>query len=231
MLGNCQRSELDVERFLETCSTLFLIDPAGEARLSPTAPLTAALIDWIADRAYARGRQLPLGVCEPRLGLFLDELPNIAPLSSLGRHLSQGSSQGVNVAFWSSQTFGQLVARFGEHEASTIWSLTRYTVLFGGGKEADWLEKVSRLAGDYEDSEESSTRTREGTTVTRQRVRRPILPVESLARIPRGEAVLVAEGRVVRILTPPAPTVRRLAAQLKPLDRASGVVETGQDSE
>jgi type IV secretion system protein VirD4 len=216
VLANCQRSELDVERFLETCSTLFLVDPAGEAQLSPTAPLTAALIDWIADRAYARARRLPGQVCEPRLGLLLDELPNIAPLASLGRHLSQGSSQGVNVVFWSSQTFGQLVARFGSQEASTIWSLTRYTMLFGGSKEADWLERLSRLAGEYEDWEESSTRGDRGTTVTRQRVRRPILPIETAARIPWGEAILLADGRPIRVLTPPAPTVRQFARLLGP---------------
>ena len=225
VLANCQRSELDVEQFLETRSTLFFVDPAGEAQLSPTAPLTAALIDWIADRAYARARKLPDQVCEPRLALLLDELPNIAPLASLGRHLSQGSSQGVNVVFWSSQTFGQLVARFGREEASTIWSLTRYTMLFGGSKEADWLERLSRLAGEYEDWEESSTWSDRGVTVTRQRVRRPILPVESAVRIPWGEAILLADGRAVRVLTPPAPTVRRFARQLGPpqVSTAAGI--------
>ena len=96
VLEACSRSSLDVEAFLDRASTLFVVDPAGEAETSPTAPLTAALVDWICDRAYARARRQ--GVCEPRLGLFLDEVANIAPLASLGRHLAQGASQGVHCA-------------------------------------------------------------------------------------------------------------------------------------
>ncbi|TMC09177.1 MAG: hypothetical protein E6J41_11210, partial [Chloroflexi bacterium] len=42
VLEACSRSSLDVEAFLDSASTLFVVDPAGEAETSPTAPLTAA---------------------------------------------------------------------------------------------------------------------------------------------------------------------------------------------
>jgi type IV secretion system protein VirD4 len=192
-----------VEAFLDSASTLFVIDPAGEAETSPTAPLTAALVDWICDRAYARARRQ--GVCEPRLGLFLDEVANIAPLASLGRHLAQGASQGVHVAYWSAQAFAQLEERYGERGASTIWGLTRYALIFGGSREVAWLERISALAGEFEEPERTVTTTggRERRSVAERPSRRRVLSVESLARLPRGEAVLLAEGEVLRVLAPP----------------------------
>jgi type IV secretory pathway TraG/TraD family ATPase VirD4 len=220
VLEACSRSSFDVEAFLDAASTLFVIDPAGEAETSPTAPLTAALVDWICDRAYARARRQ--GVCEPRLGLFLDEVANIAPLASLGRHLAQGASQGVHVAYWSAQAFAQLEERYGERGAATIWGLTRYALIFGGGREVEWLERISALAGEFEAPERTVTTTtgRDERSVAERPTRRRVLPVESLARLPRGEAVLLAEGEVVRVLVPPLHAGS--SGALRPLARVLG---------
>jgi type IV secretory pathway TraG/TraD family ATPase VirD4 len=218
VLENCSRSNLDVETFLDSASTLFVIDPAGEAETSPTAPLTAALVDWVCDRAYARARRQ--GICEPRLGLFLDEVANIAPLASLGRHLAQGASQGVHVAYWSAQAFAQLEERYGERGAATIWGLTRYALIFGGSREVEWLERISALAGEFEEAERTVTRGRDERTVAERPSRRRVLSVESLARLPRGEAVLLAEGQVLRVLVPPLH--RGSTGVLRTLARALG---------
>ncbi len=223
VLEACSRSSLDVEAFLDSASTLFVVDPAGEAETSPTAPLTAALVDWICDRAYARARRQ--GVCEPRLGLFLDEVANIAPLASLGRHLAQGASQGVHVAYWSAQAFAQLEERYGERGAATIWGLTRYALIFGGSREVEWLERISALAGEFEEPERTVTRGREERTVAERPLRRRVLSVESLARLPRGEAVLLAEGEVLRVLVPPlhAKSNGSLRAMVRMLGRPAAV--------
>ena len=220
VLEACSRSNLDVEAFLDSASTLFVVDPAGEAETSPTAPLTAALVDWVCDRAYARARRQ--GVCEPRLGLFLDEVANIAPLASLGRHLAQGASQGVHVAYWSAQAFAQLEERYGERGAAAIWGLTRYALIFGGSREVEWLERISALAGEFEEPERTVTRTsgRDERTVAERPTRRRVLSVESLARLPRGEAVLLAEGEVLRVLAPPLHAGSN--GMLRPLARALG---------
>ena len=219
VLESCSRSSLDVESFLDSASTLFVVDPAGEAETSPTAPLTAALVDWICDRAYARARRH--GLCEPRLGLFLDEVSNIAPLASLGRHLAQGASQGVHVACWSAQAFAQLEERY-ERGASTIWGLTRYALVFGGSREVEWLERISALAGEFEEPERTVTRSsgREERSVAERPARRRVLSVESLARLPRGEAVLLTEGEVVRVVVPPLHAGS--SAALRPLARMLG---------
>jgi type IV secretion system protein VirD4 len=225
VLEACSRSSLDVEAFLDSASTLFVVDPAGEAETSPTAPLTAALVDWICDRAYARARRQ--GVCEPRLGLFLDEVANIAPLASLGRHLAQGASQGVHVACWSAQAFAQLEERYGERGAATIWGLTRYALVFGGSREVEWLERISALAGEFEEPERTVTRTsgRDERSVAERPLRRRVLSVESLARLPRGEAVLLTEGEVLRVLVPPLHAAS--SGPLRPLARALGRPATG----
>jgi type IV secretion system protein VirD4 len=221
VLRNCSSSTIDVEQFLATASTLFVVDPAGEARLSPSAPLTAALLDWLADRAYQRGRRQPDQVCEPRLGFYLDELPNVAPWNSLPKHIAQGSSQGVNVMLWSSQNFGQLVARYGREEAANIWSLTRYAMVFGGGKEVDWMEGLSKLLGEYEERESSRTEGRGETSVSVHPVRRPILPIEVLAQLPAGEAVLLTGGRVLKVYAPPVQNGRQFGGY--PLEPPQGV--------
>jgi type IV secretion system protein VirD4 len=220
VLEACSRSSLDVEAFLDSASTLFVVDPAGEAETSPTAPLTVALVDWICDRAYARARRQ--GICEPRLGLFLDEVANIAPLASLGRHLAQGASQGVHVAYWSAQAFAQLEERYGERSASTIWSLTRYALVFGGSREVEWLERISALAGEFAEPERTVTTTtgRDERSVAERLSRRRVLSVESLARLPRGEAVLLTEGEVLRVLVPPLHP--QSSGALRPLARMLG---------
>jgi type IV secretion system protein VirD4 len=225
VLEACSRSTFDVEAFLDSASTLFVVDPAGEAETSPTAPLTAALVDWICDRAYARARRQ--GVCEPRLGLFLDEVANIAPIASLGRHLAQGASQGVHVACWSAQAFAQLEERYGERGAATIWGLTRYALIFGGSREVEWLERISMLAGEFEEPERTVTTTgrREERSIAERPSRRRVLSVESLARLPRGEAVLLTEGEVLRVLVPPLHSAS--GGALRPLAQLLGRPSAG----
>ena len=62
-------------------------------------------------------------------------------------------SQGVHVACWSAQAFAQLEERYGERGAATIWGLTRYALVFGGSREVAWLERISALAGEFEERE------------------------------------------------------------------------------
>lgn len=211
VLDRSQGARFDVAGFLRSNSTLYVVDPAGEGRASPTAPMTAAFIEWIVDRAYVQARRSSGRVLERRLLLALDEVANIAPIPSLTSVISQGASQGVHVS-WAIQNPGQLRARYGSDQLDTILTNTRYKVLFGGLIDDGVLASLSRLHGEYEDVEES--RNGDGSR-QRRPITRPVLPVETLARYPQGQAVLLHRGRAVHLEVPPAPTVPRLRMMIE----------------
>ena len=215
VLANCADPDFDVDRFLSTSSTLYVVDPGGEGKVSPTAPLVAALIEWIVDRAFARARAEKSERCEPPLFLALDEVANIAPLPSLPNLLSQGGGHGV-VVTWASQSFAQMRDRYGDDLAGAILSNSTNRIVFGGLFDRDDLEDVSALVGDYEDWQQSHGESEYGQTVSWQLQRRRVLPVEKLARVPRGRALLIHAGNPTWLAMPPAPTVPQLAALLGP---------------
>ena len=199
VLDLCDRADLDAEEFLATRSTLYIIDPRGDGGLSPYAALEAAQVEWIVENAYTRALGSPIGRCDPALLLNLDELPNIAPLPSLPNILSMGGGQGV-ITNWACQSFAQLRERYGRERSQTILTSTTYQILLGGLRDRQDLEDISALAGEYEEWEESRSRAEfHGESVSQHRVRRRVLPVEVLARLPQGEAVLLHRGQVIRL--------------------------------
>jgi type IV secretion system protein VirD4 len=211
VLDLCEHSDFDVEEFLATRSTLYIIDPRGDGGLSPYAPLQTAAVEWVVENAYDRALRSPNGRCDPALLLNLDELPNIAPLPSLPNILSMGGGQGV-LTNWACQSFAQLRERYGKEKAQTILTSTTYQILLGGLRDRADLEDISALAGDYEEWEDSRSRTDfSGDTVSRHRVRRRVLPVEVLASLPQGEAVLIHRGQAIRLQLRAMPEVPALA--------------------
>ena len=82
--------------------------------------------------------------------------------------------------------------------------------------------RISTLAGEFEMPERTVTRTggRDERSVAERPTRRRVLSVESLARLPRGEAVLLTEGEVLQVLVPPLHAGSDGA--LRPLARALG---------
>jgi type IV secretion system protein VirD4 len=199
VLDLCEHSDFDVEEFLATKSTLYIIDPRGDGGLSPYAPLQTAQVEWIVEKAYERALRSPSGRCDPALLLNLDELPNIAPLPSLPNILSVGGGQGV-ITNWACQSFAQLRERYGREKAQTILTSTTYQILLGGLRDRQDLEDISALAGEYEEWEESRSRTEfQGESISQHRVKHRVLPVEVLASLPQGDAVLLHRGQVIRL--------------------------------
>jgi len=211
ILDLCEGSTFDAEEFLATYSTLYIVDPRGNGGLSPYALLEAAQVDWIVENAFNRALKQVSGRCDPALLLNLDELPNICPLPSIPNILSVGGGQGV-ITNWACQDFSQLRDRYGPEGAQTILTTTSYLTLLGGLKDRDFLEDISALAGEYQEWEES----RSGTTVNRKRVQQRVLPVEVLARLPKGEGVLLHHGEVTRLQLRAMDDIPALAALMGP---------------
>ncbi len=122
VLRSCSGTDLDPERLLCTCSTLYVVSPSEHQQAM--APLITALIESIVNAAYDLHRQ---GRLPCRLLLSLDEVANIAPLPSLESIVSQGV-----LVCWAAQSLAQFRHRYGEHAAEAIWSATQARVVFGG---------------------------------------------------------------------------------------------------
>jgi len=153
VLDSCAGDDLDLDDFLDSCSSLFIIGPSHQQQA--IAPLTAGLIDSIAQRAAelaaARGGRL-----DPPLLLALDEVANIAPLQSLPALVSEGGGRGV-VTMWAAQSLSQLRVRYGPEAAAAILTATSAKIIFGGMSHGEDLRNISAWAGQVRQSTTSTS--------------------------------------------------------------------------
>jgi type IV secretory pathway TraG/TraD family ATPase VirD4 len=143
VMESCSRTDLDVEAFLRTRSTLYVVSPSQHQK--SVAPLIAALLESIITTAYDLHQR---GQLDARLLASLDELANIAPLPNLGTHVSQGAGQGVNIV-WAVHSHAQLCDAYGEQTADAIWSATTAKLVFGGLADDRQLQRISHLVGEH----------------------------------------------------------------------------------
>jgi hypothetical protein len=146
-LENAEGGDFDIDRFLRTGSTLYIVSP--EDTMTVIAPLVALLLESIVSRAYSMAIERPDGRLDPPLLLLLDEVGAIAPLPSLPQIMSQGASQGVLCA-WAAQSFNQMRARWGEEWARSIWAASSQKLIFGSLSDHELLDQISQLFGEYD---------------------------------------------------------------------------------
>jgi len=198
---------VDVEKFVrDGTDTLYLISEGGDG--ISTAPLVTAFASAVVSAARRHSQSLPGGRLDPPLTLVLDEAANVAPLPDLPMLMADGGGRGMTT--WAFvQSFAQLRARWGRDGADSIWGASCAKLLLGGCTEADDLERVSRVVGDRWARRQSHTsrsgllpRTDDSTSTSRERER--ILPVQDLARLPTGTALLLYRSLPPALITLPA---------------------------
>jgi type IV secretory pathway TraG/TraD family ATPase VirD4 len=221
-------SELDLDEFLTTSSTLYVVGPRHFQKM--VAPLIVGLIDSIAERAQELADASPGGRLQPGLLLALDELANIAPLASVAGLCSDGGGSGLNV-LWSVQSLAQLRARYGTDEQQAILTATTAKLIYGGMSNGADLRDISGWAGEYRETaitqyaggmgiedvmrspaQPGGLGDRNGTgqmhAIGTQY--RPVLPVDALQQLPefhawlmyRSAAPLVVETRPAGLMEP-----------------------------
>ena len=211
-LANADEGDFDVDDFLNSGSTMYIVSP--EDTQGAVAPLVAGLIEAIVSRAYNVAAQQPNGRLDPPLLLLLDEVGAIAPLPSLPAIMAQGAGQGV-IAVWAAQSISQLKARWGEDWAASIWNASTQKLLFGNLGDADLLERISQMFGEYDRRVSPygdgiqrvlAVLAQQNTPPTLMRERK--LQVSELHGLPPQTAALIAltpGGRAVHFVgTPPA---------------------------
>jgi type IV secretory pathway TraG/TraD family ATPase VirD4 len=198
--------QIDLGRLIEERGTLFVISPSRIQH--ELAPLIAALIDSLAAEAIDIAIRSDSGRLERPLLLALDEVANIAPIRSLPRLLSEGIQQGI-VPVLGLQDMSQARARWGEHEAATMWSTPALRLVLAGVADPYTAQLVSDACGEQvvwreqiaENSSTSRQVERYGRTYTggdshaytQQRER--VLEPSALRAMPAGEALALAQGK------------------------------------
>jgi type IV secretory pathway TraG/TraD family ATPase VirD4 len=181
------------------------------------APLVVGLIEQVRAAAYLA----PSG--RPPITLALDEAANIAPLPDLPSIVAEGGSQGL-VTLACFQDLSQARVRWGQ-AADGFLSLFGVKVVLPGIGDLRTLELVSRLGGEADAPVRSISRRswlvgRQGTTVTASTRRQRRLPVEAVAQLPPGTAILIdgAKAPTWLRLTPwyTTPPFARLTRVVRP---------------
>jgi len=226
----------DIDRFLDSCGTLYFCDKGGKASVSKNAPLTVALLNAILERAEQRadataaGPGRLAGRCDPPLLLVLDEIAGISPLPNLTQVLSQARGRGITVC-WAVQSWSQLTERWGAAGAAAIWDTTAYRLIGAGLQDMDFLTAVSKSLGERQVWRPSVGSTKHGgptgggssgKSESYTLMETPVLKASTLAAWPPAAAVLLGrEGwRAVQLPALPALEPFRSRMEAPPPARA-----------
>ncbi len=92
------------------------------------------------------------------------------------------------------QSWSQGVDVWGESGMKKLWSASNVKVYGGGVSEGAFLEDLSRVIGDFDRLQSSTSSGRGHRSVSQQLHRERILDVADLAAMPKGRAVVMASG-------------------------------------
>jgi type IV secretory pathway TraG/TraD family ATPase VirD4 len=185
-LAATRDANFDPARLPSTTDTVYVCSSSRHQALA--APLVVGLIEQVRAAAYrAPASSVPVT-------LALDEAANIAPLPDLPAMIAEGGSQGL-ITLASFQDLSQARVRWGQ-AAEGFLSLFGVKVVLPGIGDLRTLELVSRLGGEGDVPVRSVSRRRwlvgpRGVTVTSSTRRQRRLPVEAVAQLPPGTAILL----------------------------------------
>lgn len=189
--------------FQATSDTLYICGSGRDQELN--RPLVVGLLEQIRAGAYewtaAAGQRGQWA--GPPVFLLLDEAANVAPIADLPSIVSEGASQGV-LTMACFQDLSQARTRWPK-EADGFMTLFGANVILGGIRDVRTLDQISRLAGEVEVPHNSVSRRtwpfgRPGPSVTYSTRRQPRIPVDLIAQLPPGEAILMKGAEAPRDL-------------------------------
>lgn len=189
----------DVREFLRGRNTLYILGREDGG----VAPLVTAVVDDLLEVTRGLASRMPGSRLDPPLTVELNEAAHIAPLPNLPAYM--GDSGGFSIALHVYlQSLSQARARWGEHEAMIMWDNAAIRVIMGGAGNINDLEDVSRLMGQYRDTQRTVTSGGPNRLTASGETMRPVLSAEEIRTLEFGTAVVVARAaRPVEVqLTP-----------------------------
>jgi type IV secretory pathway TraG/TraD family ATPase VirD4 len=206
------RPEFAPADFVRSGGTLYSLSKEGRGT---AGPLVTALTVAVIEAAEELAVESPNGRLRVPMVGVLDEAANVCRWKDLPDLYSHYGSRGI-VLMTILQSWSQGADVWGESGMKKLWSASNIKVYGGGVSEAQFLEDLSRLVGDYDRVSRSKSYNLEGQlhrTVNKQLSRERILDVADLASMPKGRALVLSSGnRPTLIKTQPWMTGPHAAA-------------------
>jgi hypothetical protein len=187
---NDNRPQFNPYQFVREGGTLYSLSKEGAGTAGPlVTALTVAVVEAAEDYAKTcAGGRMP----SPLVGV-LDEAANVCRWKDLPDLYSHFGSRGI-VLMTILQSWAQGVECWGERGMEKLWSAANIRVYGGGVSDANFLERLSKLIGDYDITSSSVSYNKGERGTSRQTQRHHIMEVSDLASMPPGRAVVFPSG-------------------------------------
>ena len=187
---NDNRPQFDPCQFVREGGTLYSLSKEGAGTAGPlVTALTVAVVEAAEDYAKTcAGGRMP----SPLIGV-LDEAANVCRWKDLPDLYSHFGSRGI-VLMTILQSWAQGVECWGERGMEKLWSAANIRVYGGGVSDANFLERLSKLIGDYDITANSVSYNKGERSTSKQTQRHHIMEVSELASMPPGRAVVFPSG-------------------------------------
>lgn len=187
---NDTRPQFNPHEFVRKGGTLYSLSKEGAGTAGPlVTALTVAVVE--AAEEYAKG--CPMGRMPSPLVGVLDEAANVCRWKNLPDLYSHFGSRGI-VLMTILQSWAQGMECWGERGMEKLWSAANIRVYGGGASDSNFLERLSKLIGDYDITSSSVSYNKGERGTSRQTQRHHILEVSDLASMPPGRAVVFPSG-------------------------------------
>ncbi|WP_211122342.1 type IV secretory system conjugative DNA transfer family protein [Streptomyces yatensis] len=181
--------EFRPETFATSRDTLFLLSKDGGGSASA---IIAAAADAVM-RAAVLQAERDGGRLDPPMLAILDEAANVCKIQDLPDLYSHLGSRGViPITILQSYRQGQRV--WGETGMDALWSAATIKLIGSGIDDADFADKLSRLAGDHEVQTLSVSTSASGKSSSVSMRQERVLPADAIRALPKGSALLLATG-------------------------------------
>ncbi|QOT19810.1 type IV secretory system conjugative DNA transfer family protein [Paenarthrobacter sp. YJN-5] len=194
---NDTRPQFDPAGFIRSKGTLYSLSKEGKGTAGPlVTALTVATVEAAEELAvHSPGGRL----ATPMIGV-LDEAANVCRWRELPNLYSHYGSRGI-VLMTILQSWSQGVEVWGRDGMRKLWSASNIKVYGGGVAEAEFLNELAQLVGEYRYANTTRSRSKQGTSYSHDEDRKErTLDVAELAAFPRGRAIMFASGAPAALL-------------------------------
>lgn len=177
----------DVDAFIESHDTLYLLSESGDASLA--APVITTLVSTIEQRAKAHATKYASGRLPVPLTLVLDEVANIAPIPGLPALVTDGGDRGIIV--WSfHQDPKDAETRWGKAGGNKILKASNILMVLGGIKDDDYLESLSKLCAEKDAERVGTTESVNGMSTSTSTYKERVLTAGAIRQLEPGKGLL-----------------------------------------
>lgn len=190
----------DIDAFLDSTDSLYLLT---EGAANSAGPFVTALVDEIMHTARRASQHARAGRLDPPLSVVLDEPAHTAALPKLPTYMSDSGGRGISLCLMP-QGWGQMKARWQPDGAKEILNSATCALVMGGSKESDFLEDISRLAGEYRRPQRTVSSSSSGRGVQRSDHLERVMTPGDVRTIGDGKALLLYQRLPPAIVELPA---------------------------